>query len=258
MLSNVGSKYKTSYNMKNLCQMESVNWPQVNPILGLNLIDVPIGEGPWGMSIQPLEFVHKNNLVNRIVKNNKPALEVITGRSVSVFSLQMGPYWVGLEQLPKYMQALFAVFAAHGNNDVDSARKMLEQIARSAKGGSSKLNFSGVRALLVKHVRHRTVGRAVGMHAYVYTVMMSMLTLARTGGVLSSAEFLWLKPLDRCLWYVLNSVGRQTAFCETAGPHAHWLVECRLRRPLKVPMVNEAVIALVQAIDEIKYNPDEV
>ncbi len=44
-------------------------------------------------------------------------------------------------------------------------------------------------------------------------------------GVQASADFLWLKPIDRRLWYMLNTVGRQTPFAEVAGPYAHWLAE---------------------------------
>jgi len=87
--------------------------------------------------------------------------------------------------------------------------------------------------------------------------MATLLELARTDGVLATAEFLWLKPIDRPLWYMLNSVGRQTAFPEIAGVFAHWVAEKRLDRPLKVPMVEEAVKALEMAMKEIKYEPDE-
>ena len=56
-----------------------------------------------------------------------------------------------------------------------------------------------------------------------------MLVAARTDGVLASAEFLWLKPVDRQLWFMLNSIGRRTPFVEVSAPYAHWLVERRLR-----------------------------
>jgi len=56
---------------------------------------------------------------------------------------------------------------------------------------------------------------------------------------------------------MLNSVGRKTAFPEVAGPFAHWQVEKRLRRPLKVPVVDSAVNAMEDAIAQIVYKPDE-
>ena len=56
-------------------------------------------------------------------------------------------------------------------------------------------------------------------------LIASLLEMARIDGVLASAEFLWLKPVDRRMWYMLNCVGRQTAVAEIAGLFAHWQAE---------------------------------
>jgi len=58
------------------------------------------------------------------------------------------------------------------------------------------------------------------------------------------------------LWFMLNCVGRQVAFTEVSGPFAHWKVEKRLRRPLKTPMIDEAIAALEEGVSEIIYKPD--
>ena len=168
-----------------------------------------------------------------------------------MFSQQMGPLWVNLQDLPEYMKVLFAIFAAKANQDGKAANKLLFQIAESAESG--KLNFQGYMPLLRKHVRSPIVGRSCSPHAYQYTLMASLLEAARNDGVLATAEILWLKPMNRQLWYMLNSVGRQTAFPEVAGLYAHWIVEKRLRRPLKVPQVEQAVISLQAALDDILY-----
>ena len=57
---------------------------------------------------------------------------------------------------------------------------------------------------------------------------------------------------------MLSNVGRRTAFVEVGAPYAHWLVEKRLRRPLKVPMIDEAISALDNALAQIIVNPDEI
>ena len=59
------------------------------------------------------------------------------------------------------------------------------------------------------------------MTSYALTLMGSMLELARADGVLAVAEFIWLKPVDRRLWYMLGSAGRQTPFVEVSGPSSH-------------------------------------
>jgi intracellular multiplication protein IcmP len=132
---------------------------------------------------------------------------------------------------------------------------LLNQIAVSST--SDKLDFKGVRELVKKYKNTKFAKLAEHHHAYLLTVMATLLESARTDGVLATAEFLWLKPLDRPLWYMLNAVGRQTAFPEIGGAFAHWIAEKRMQRPLKVPMIDEAVKALDLAIKEIIYEPDD-
>ena len=90
-------------------------------------------------------------------------------------------------------------------------------------------------------------------HAYVGTLMASLLEIARIEGVLATAEFLWLKLVDRRLCYMLNSVGRQATIVEVAGLFAHWRSEKRLERPL----VKEAVTALEKDITTVLYILEE-
>ena len=86
----------------------------------------------------------------------------------------------------------------------------------------------------------------------------SFLSASRDDGVVPSSEFLWLKPLDRRLWYMLNSVGRQTPFAEVGGPFAHWLAEKSMGRRLIAPMIDEAIKALEIAVKEIQLSPKEM
>lgn len=251
-----GTRFKAVYTMKSLRKSEVVNWHAIAPVVDVDLVNTSINEGPMAMSEPPLRFGLNHQILEHYTKDGRPAVKVIPGAAERVFSLQMGPLWIGLEELPKHVQALFAIFAAKAEQDIDAAEKLLDQLSRSARGG--KIDYSGVRQLLIKHVRSRSVGRAVSPHGYVLTVMASMLELARTAGVMATAEFLWLKQIDRRLWYMLCSVGRQTPFPEVAGPFGHWIVEKRLRRPLKVPVVHQAVVALEEALEDIIYNPDEV
>ena len=101
------------------------------------------------------------------------------------------------------------------------------------------------------------IAKVVYRHAYVMTVMAAMLELSRCDGVLATSEFVWLKPLDRQLWYVLNDMGRQTPSIESAGVFAHLAAEKKFGRPLRVPMVDEAVVALGEALEEILYEPED-
>jgi intracellular multiplication protein IcmP len=109
---------------------------------------------------------------------------------------------------------------------------------------------------LHKHESSKLVQEVLSKHAYVLTMMAAMLLLARTDGVQASADFLWLKPIDRRLWYMLNTVGRQTPFVEVAGPFAHWVAEREIGRKLLIPMVEEATNALEGSLKEIIYQSE--
>lgn len=250
------ARFLTTFTMGLLSESQKTVWNQYTPILGQNLVDTDIHKGPWAMSLRPLDFAEKNNIVfPERTSDGKQIARLKKGEAHMVFSMQMGPLWKGLDTLPPYALALFAAFCAKAENDDTGARKLLNQISRSSHAG--KLDFGGTRELLVKHVKSKKVGRAVGPHAYLLTVMAEMLELARTDGVLATADFLWLKLVDRRLWFMLSSVGRQTPFAEVAGPFCHWKIEKRLRRKLKTPMVSEAVVALDAALAQIIYNPED-
>jgi intracellular multiplication protein IcmP len=250
--------------MKTLAEAERKNWPQISPVIKLNLVKVDIDKGPWAMALSPMQWAKKHKLLHEekiipsmtmTAKNhNQRTVNIKREAAHHIFVMQCGEYWQGIRYLKPGTKALFAVFAARANRDRDGALKLLLQIAASTTRG--KLDFSGVDALLAKHQNSRLVQRIMHSHAYVLTVMASMLELARKDGVLATADFLWLKPTDRLLWFMLNSVGRQTSFAEVSGPFAHWNVERAMGRRLMVPMVEEAVNALEAAIKDTLYLPD--
>jgi intracellular multiplication protein IcmP len=261
---NSRNRFRKIYNMQMLMSQEKNNWPQITPVNKLNLLDIHIHEGPWAMSMTPMQFAKKYKLLEEervadttgLASRSRIVVKVIEARATRVFTQQLGRPWRGVDKLPIHAKALLAIFSAKANGDRESVSKLIRQIAASAED-MGKLNFSGVDVILKKHVDSKIVKRVVSAHAYELTVMASMLEVARMDGVLATAEFLWLKPIDRSLWYMLNNVGRRTAFTEVAGPIAHWLAEKTIGRKLLVPMINEATIALVAAVDEVVYNPEQ-
>lgn len=261
---NTSRVYKRNYTMDLLAEAEKVNWPQITPVLGLDLLSVDIDQGPWAMAMTPLQFCKKYHLLDEFKPQyqggrradwDRMDIVLRRGKANQLFSLQLGPLWQGPNKLSKPAKALFAVFAARINAETAPALKILKQLAASSTG---KLDYTGVDALLKKHYNTKLVQRIVQSHAYVLTVMASMLAGAREDGVQASADFLWLKAVDRRLWYMLNVVGRQTPFIEVAGPFAHWVAEKEFGAALFVPMVETATDAVELALKEVVYRRDEV
>lgn len=262
---NATLKYRKTYTMEKLAKMEYPNWPQITPVIKLDLLNQDLREGPWAMAMNPKEFAKDNKVLKLervpagedvLQSHAQPRASIHKGESKRLFSMQLGEYWQSPEALPIHTRALFAAFAARMNRDRDGSANLLHQISASAEDG--QLDFSGADKLLVKHFNTDAVQRVVQRHAYVQTVMASMLQRAREDGVLPSADFLWLKPMDRTLWFNLNCVGRQTSFSEVAGIFSHWLVEKALGRKVMVPMVDCAVSALEDAIKDIKFSMEEL
>lgn len=255
--------FKRTYTMKELVKLEKNNWPQISPVAGLDLLKTNIDVGPWAMAMTPMQFAKRYKLIEEVRPERREGMsrrewdkiEVVLkrGEANKIFALQLGPIWKGIDQLPPHSKALFAAFAARINADSKSAQELFAQLSSSAP----KLNMEGVDELLKKYGNSELVKQIIDSHAYVYTVMASMLERARDDGVQASADFLWLKPVERKLWYTLNTVGRQTPFVEVAGIFAHWVAEKEAGRKLFVPIVDEASKGLDIALKEVLYRPDK-
>lgn len=270
-------RFKKHYNMQSLAKAENKNWVQITPVVDLDLITTDINQGPWAMALTPIQFAQEKGLLDfepntpnvatsvTVINDNYYKAKLRREATQRAFVVQLGDLWESPHTLPLPTKALFAIFAARAARDRPAADHLLWQIARSANNFESKvpnkfshkLNFSGTELLLNKHLEHPEVKKTIRKHAYVLTVMASMLLLARQDGVLASSEFLWLKPCDRSLWFMLNCVGRQTAYSEVSGPFGHWLAEYAVGHRLQVPMVETAVDALDIALKDVRVSIEE-
>jgi intracellular multiplication protein IcmP len=256
--------FKRNYNMQDLAKLEKNNWPQITPVVGLDLLKTDIDTGPWAMAMTPMQFCKRYSLLEEVKPQRREGMsrqdwdriDVVLkrGEANKVFALQLGQLWKDVNALPPHTKALFAVFAARINADTKEAAKIVSQLNFSSSG---TLDMSGVDELIKKHAETKLVQKVVQSHAYVLTVMAGMLAGAREDGVQATADFLWLKPRDRRLWYTLNTVGRQTPFIEVAGVFAHWAAEKEAGRRIMVPMVEEATHAVEIALKEVVYRPDQ-
>jgi intracellular multiplication protein IcmP len=265
-------KYKRTLSMQTLTEQEASDWPQITPVVKLDLVKEHAEKGQWAMGQTPMQFAKKHRLLleaKEVVDSDvlraqeQMIVSLLRGAAYQVFATQLGAYWNGIERLPIYKQALFAVFASRIGGDRAGAANLLSQIAASAKFDPKKkalpqLNYAGTAELLKKHQNNKLIAKITQQHAFVTTVMASMLMTARNDGVVASADFLWLKVVDRPLWFLLNSVGRRTVFAEAAGPFGHWIAELQLGQAIRLPMVEEAINGLDAALKEVIYVPDEI
>lgn len=259
-------RFIRKHNMKTLVNSENDLWPQIKIVRNIDLLKEDLDAGPWAMAMTPMQFAKKYKLVtvelaekagSMFSKAEVPEFKVTLNRlrAERAFSAQLGRPWQGVAAMAPYRRAIFAVLAAKGCRDSKKAIDLIYQLASSA--GDGALDLSGADELWRKHYKTNLVERICQQHGYEFTVMAGMVQLAREDGVLASADFLWVKPMDRRLWYVLNNVGRQTPAAEVGGIFCHWYNELALKRPLSVPVVEAAVDALELALSDVLYVPDE-
>ncbi|MBN9230711.1 MAG: type IVB secretion system coupling complex protein DotM/IcmP [Legionella sp.] len=261
--SNITLKFRKIYDMKSLRAQEQFNWPAIMPVIKEDLVSQDVNKGPWAMALTPMEFARKYKLLRKddvLLDNAVPGMEMTAGirkgDAKRIFTLQLGPYWEGFEHCSPQAYALAAVFLARINRDRDAANQVLTVLDKTFVAG--KPDFSVARPVVEKYKNSELVQEIIAKHAYTLTVMASLLEAARDDGVVPSSEFLWLKPVDRRLWYMLNCVGRQTPYSEIAGPFAHWRAEKVMGRRSLVPMIDEAIKALEIAVKEVKLTPRQM
>jgi intracellular multiplication protein IcmP len=261
--SDVTAKYHRVHDMKSLRAQEQANWPCIMPVVKQDLAKVDINSGPWSMALSPLEFSRKFNLLRKedplldgVKKQDEMTAAIRHVDAKRIFTLQLGPLWEGFEACSLPARALAAVFMARINRDRQAASMILDALDKSTVAG--KPDYTVAFTTLKKYQNTPLVQEIVQGHAYVLTVMASLLHASRDDGVVPSAEFLWLKPIDRRLWYMLNCVGRQTPFVEVGGPFAHWRAEQVMGCSALTPMVDEAIKALEIAVKEVKLSTKEL
>ena len=95
--------------------------------------------------------------------------------------------------------------------------------------------------------QYRTLPEAqawLAKHPYPRTLLHAMHKAACAFGKLPSSQFLWLKGMDRKLWYALNTTGRKAPFLESAAVFTQTLWEtfaADIGYQLTEPYIDDAI-----------------
>ncbi|MDL5034385.1 hypothetical protein QRD43_20955 [Pelomonas sp. APW6] len=120
-----------------------------------------------------------------------------------------------------------------GKQDYCRARDQLNNSCRGARSGMA--NITVAQWIYTTYRQHEMAHRLFNMHHWEYTYLFSLLMQAKKQGKCGHWEFLWLRPMNRTLWYVLNTVGRMTPHTEAAAAFNQHAFEVRCAELGKVP-----------------------
>lgn len=247
------TKFRRVHTLESFIDVQAKMWPVIAPIVKFNPMKssarVPGEKMPdkiplFAEAMSPEEWVSWHRIE---VVNNIPDREA-TRRA---FSIQLGPRWTGIADAPPYVQALYAAFALKGVQRREESDDLLGELSLhwTDKGGfvmPAKL-AARVKALIKDPDVGGKADEIAGQHAYRTTAMLAVLKWARwMGGVLAPAQFLWLRGVDRNLWYPLNNLGRRSFHTEGAGAMAHFMAEQNAKKALPIARLDTAIITLNQ------------
>ena len=237
-----------------------------------------------GPALTPEEWLVHNGLVenpnqdcgddhnDRLVFNREFAdqhwSQLTINQISEVFEDQFTTPWHGYKSLVSYENTLVAVFILHHAFQHKLAAEMLGQLTmlfdrhfpnvvkfKSALASQRFLVKETKKAFQLPSANQLLI--EANKHAWKYTAFIAMISAARKEtGVLSTAQFLWLKYVDRTLWYTLNNTGNAVASVEAAGVHAHYRAEVQAQMPLYCKRVFQVSRSLLH--DYLELAPEEI
>ena len=74
------------------------------------------------------------------------------------------------------------------------------------------------------------------VHHWEYTYLFAIFIKAKRNGKATHTDFIWLKPLDRVLFYALNTVGRAVPHTEAGSVFALVDYETKCARYERLPL----------------------
>lgn len=260
--------FKKNFSVDSLAINESNLWNQIKPIIYQHPEKEPdLNKGVWAMALRPEHFVTKHELFDEYETETGEVRQVLKEeKTYNVFLKQVGKRWTGVKDLNREEKQLFGLFitkACRNSKEADALIKGLSDAYTSKNYGF--LRDKWIKAKLMKkadklvdiaikkYEEKETVQNIINSHFYTKTVLSGLLEEARKDGVLATADFIWLKPINRSLWYMLNNIGRRASWIECAAPWSHYWSEKLLERKVANPMINEAVKALD---DYLEYTSD--
>lgn len=124
-----------------------------------------------------------------------------------------------LSDVGKAIFAILAPYAFGAKKGRDQSAQVKDALNYSAYGtpqGTANLSVPEVKKSFEQWRNHPLALKLARVHHWEYTYLYALLEQARRSGKIGTWSFIWLKPMNRVLYYVLNTCGRKTPHSEAA------------------------------------------
>lgn len=157
-------------------------------------------------------FMFNHHLGRQIVDMSKD-LEPLRAKKTVCF----------VDRLSNEAKALIGILAPYAFSKEASSRKesaavkdALNLSAYGSKDGIPNLAVEEAQEGFEKWRKSPELNRLAIKHQWEYPFLYALLTLAQRRGKVGTWWFIWLKPVNRVMFYALNTVGRHTPHAEAA------------------------------------------
>jgi intracellular multiplication protein IcmP len=272
------ARFTRTLTLDYLMQVQAKVFRTTAAFVGRDLRLVPLGAG----APRPLDpALHVGEWADRYARFGDGSYD--ESGALRELTAQLGPVWRGPRRAAPHVRCFFAAFALHGMREQQAALALLGDISEAlprentpqASGPEAPLKVP--EAIITRAdaiLRSDDLARSAEIaarHGFTAPAMMSVLCEARLrGGVLAPAQFNFLKLVDRRLWYALHSLGfpaeagapeqpMPNPRVEAIGARDHWAAECQAGRPLHMPQLDRAILAIrVRLSDsDVGHQPKE-
>lgn len=266
------------FNMESLLKNNAESFPCLRPVVGRGkylLSRESHDSGLWRIARTPVQFALEHGLLldeqgepftpEQALKNGLPSTALPAwgharldeGKAGVILTAQLGKPFEGHEGLSPCRRALAAAFLAYADGNKKGCIALLDAVSLSyaeenGQASCPLLEDGDFAKKLKKEWDCRSSilnEKCLSIHAaYELPWFMALLYRARQKGVLASSQFLWLRPLDRPLWYALNQCGGRAAWAEGFAAWAHYQAEEKAGKALSEPHIAPAVTSLKQSL----------
>ena len=266
------------FTMESLLRNNADSFPCLRPVVGRGKYLLSLesyDSGPWRIARTPVQFALEHGLLvneagepfvsEQALRHGLPSTELPAygharldeAKALIVLTEQLGTWFEGYEGFSHCRRALAVAFLAYAGGDKKGCVALLDDVSRSYREENGQAvcpvletEFFTAR-LNTMWKQHKNILREKSLLNHVAFELpwfMALLHRARRKGVLASSQFLWLRPLDRPLWYALNQCGGRAAWAEGFAPWAHYAAEEQAGQPLPEPCLAAAIAILRGAL----------
>lgn len=142
----------------------------------------------------------------------------------------------------KVMYALLVSHAFGGKEGKQDYERAMNELNYSCTDHPEGLpNLSVAQWIFDKYRTHSKAGNLFAVHHWEYTYLYALFFMAKRQGKVTHRQWLWLKPQDRILFYVLNTVLRKVPHTESAAVWCQFDFERKAAKEGLVPVSEDGI-----------------